>query len=169
MQQERKDKLADSPYRISNGAVLEYLQNQKKGKRKHNKQLKHKKWIEERVFEYLKSSPCLRLDASRRREFRSILHQPSYSSDQKESDEPSNGFGLTETEALQVMDFMPKESVELHLMINELHTRMPESQQDMLMDTISSFTVATNTTTNVAQIDSTDSGLPVPVKPKLKN
>jgi antitoxin component of MazEF toxin-antitoxin module len=46
---------------------------------------------------------------------------------------------LTEAEALQVINFMPTEPVEIHLMVEEMHTRMSEDRQRELLDLIASY------------------------------
>lgn len=49
------------------------------------------------------------------------------------------GFDLTEAEAIQIINFMPTEPVEIHLMIEELDARIPEKRQDELLELISSY------------------------------
>jgi len=49
------------------------------------------------------------------------------------------GFGLTEAESLQVLNFMPTELVELHLVVDQLDARMSEREQEELLETIGSY------------------------------
>jgi RNA polymerase Rpb4 len=53
------------------------------------------------------------------------------------------GYGLMPAEALQILNFMPTQMVEIHLMIEELNERMTEKQQEeflkFMSNTISSF------------------------------
>ena len=53
----------------------------------------------------------------------------------------TTGFGLTEAESLQVLNFMPQEKVEIHLMVEELHARMSEERQDELLELIKSHVI----------------------------
>jgi hypothetical protein len=52
----------------------------------------------------------------------------------------ASGFGLTQAEALQILNFMPTEAVELHLLIEDLDSRLTQKQQDGLLETISIYT-----------------------------
>lgn len=52
------------------------------------------------------------------------------------TDNKNTGFGLTDAETLQVLNFMPSESVEIHLMIGELQNRMSDAQQDDLLQAV---------------------------------
>jgi hypothetical protein len=49
------------------------------------------------------------------------------------------GFGLTKAEGVQLLNFMPQESVELHLMIQDLQLRMSDERQLELLKTIGSY------------------------------
>ena len=55
-------------------------------------------------------------------------------------------YGLTEAEALQVLNFMPQEPVEIHLMVEDLHDRMSEKKQEELLDMIRSYNTSVETT-----------------------
>ena len=50
-----------------------------------------------------------------------------------------SGFGLTEAESIQLLNFLPREPVEIHLMIEELHTRMSEKRQEELLQFLQSY------------------------------
>eukprot|EP00978_Attheya_sp_CCMP212_P008360 scaffold19705_cov58-Attheya_sp.AAC.2 len=49
------------------------------------------------------------------------------------------GFGLTDAETLQVLNMMPQESVDIHLMIEDLTVRMTEERQEELLELIQSY------------------------------
>jgi len=129
-----------------------------------SKRFRHRDWVEGKVLEYLESTPCTRLDMSRQKELKSVLESrkrraadrnpatsgtASSSEDDDEDDNglhrlqhkqhPIAGFNLTEAESLQVMNFMPTEPVEIHLMVEDLHDRMSESEQDALLELIASY------------------------------
>jgi RNA polymerase Rpb4 len=133
--------------------ALSQQQQQRYGKP--HKKLQHRDWIEEKVHDYLQSTPCVRLmDASRRLELQTILRSSSSSSSSSSSrkqtttiatatttttSKKTRGFDLTEAESLQILNFMPTEPVEIHLVIEELHARMSEKEQDELLALIDSY------------------------------
>lgn len=128
------------PVLISNLEVAELLQNridQRSGK-KRSRQTRHRDWIEAKVLEYLKQTPCTKLDPSKREEFMSVL-QTNKKVASKNGQAAATGFDLTEAESLQIVNFMPTEPVEIHLMIEELHARMTETKQDQLLGVIASY------------------------------
>jgi RNA polymerase Rpb4 len=84
-------------------------------------------WIEERVLEYLKLTPCSQADPNKMPQLVQRLNAKT-----------NEGFDLTDAETLQVLNFMPLESVEIHLMIEDLQSRMPEERQDELLRLIAS-------------------------------
>uniref|UniRef100_A0A7S2VAI0 DNA-directed RNA polymerase III subunit RPC9 n=1 Tax=Entomoneis paludosa TaxID=265537 RepID=A0A7S2VAI0_9STRA len=45
----------------------------------------------------------------------------------------STGFGLTEAEAIEILNLVPSEPVELHLIVEELQSRLSERQQEELL------------------------------------
>lgn len=57
-------------------------------------------------------------------------------------------FLLTDAEILQICNFMPKESVEIHLIIQDLPTRLTEERQEELLTLIQSFIVTEDTDRN---------------------
>lgn len=126
------------------------------------KRFQHRQWIERHVQEYLETSPCARLDISRRQELKAILRGsrkrrhavtvPNYHPSVDDHPQPHQptaphpsrvGFGLSEEEALQILDTMPTEPVELHLLVSELHARMPERQQEALLELVAAYTAPT--------------------------
>mmetsp|Transcript_21734 Transcript_21734/g.35851 ORF Transcript_21734/g.35851 Transcript_21734/m.35851 type:complete len:179 (-) Transcript_21734:363-899(-) len=100
-------------------------------------------WIEQTVFDYLKSSPAgssdVKLDdmpkliETLRRE-PSVRTATTDADDIKfdESDDKSlQGYGLTTAETLQVLNHLPTSLVELHLLIEDLEKRIPEEEKQM--------------------------------------
>lgn len=55
-----------------------------------------------------------------------------------------SGFGLMEGETIQILNYVPTEIVEVHLMIEDLQSRMTESEQDMLLKKIAEYCLATS-------------------------
>lgn len=145
---------AEAPVLISNVEVMEFLQkrisdrNEKEARpnfrRRFNK-FEHRDWIEEHVHTYLQTTPCVRLPVEKVPELKTKLMA---SSQKKHVTEGENGeaavvtkpagFGLTEAESVQILNFMPQEPVEIHLMIEELHGRMSEKRQTDLFTLIES-------------------------------
>lgn len=152
---------SDSPVLIANIEVMKLLETKVSKRReklaKQNPRRKmqqdtktqHRDWIEQKVYDYLKRSPCIHVDVSRLDEFHSKLtaskrrrqsYDPAQSSKKKSlKNSGTASFGLTEAEALQITNFMPKEPVEIHLMVEELHTRMTEANQEKLLKCIASY------------------------------
>ena len=156
---------SESPTLISNIEVMQLLQKNiearakkdsiKKGKKRPNKQFRHRDWVEEEVHKYLESTPCVKLDPDRREEFYSKLRgskklrqkvatkQEESISEEQQQDTSSasvpTGYNLTEAEALQIMNMMPSEPVEIHLMIDELQARMSDERQDLFLGFIASY------------------------------
>lgn len=128
----------DSPKLISNLEVHELLSSRLS--RKDGQKFRHRDWIAKKVHQYLSTqTPCTKLDSARRDELKDIL-QAGYKKRKVAIDSSSPlGFGLTEAEALQILNFLPSEPVEIHLMIEELHTRMPEREQDRLLELIPKY------------------------------
>lgn len=125
------------PVLIGNQEVMELLERRmqnRPNKRKRPSKLQHCEWIEEKVAQYLKNTPCVRLNSSRRDELRSTLQ-----SSKKSTSGSSTGFALTDAESLQILNSMPAEPVELHLLIEDLHARMTDRQQKELLHFIASF------------------------------
>lgn len=162
---------------------------QKKVKKRPNKQFRHRDWVEAEVHRYLESTPCGKLDPDRREEFYSKLkgnkkiRQKSASVASKQEDSTSleeqqqqqaqhndtaavsvkTGYNLTEAEALQIMNNMPSEPVEIHLMIDELQSRMSEERQEHFLEFIRSYCIgdeeendATNATQEAEPMDEDD-------------
>lgn len=108
--------------------------HQRSKKRKRPAKMQHCEWIEEKVVQHLKSTPCVRLNSSRRDELRATLQ-----SSKKATSGSTTGFALTDAESLQIVNSMPTEPVELHLLIEDLHARMTDRQQKELLQFVASF------------------------------
>ena len=149
---------SNSPVLISNAEVMVILEQKVTGRMKDMSKLnerrrkqreskaRHSDWIEDKVYEYLKSSPCVHANESKLDELHSKL---TSSKRQRQSADPTfrpvpshssvTSFGLTEAEAIQIANFMPTEPVEIHLMVEELHNRMTEAKQHELLQCIASY------------------------------
>jgi hypothetical protein len=150
---------AETPVLISNAEVMELLQenlasratkqsgsgsssggSSSSYRNKRSNLYHHRDWIEKHVYEYLQPTPCGQIEKSRRPEFQNALR-----SNKKQAATTTSaittGFDLTEAESLQILNFMPTEPVEIHLMIEELHARMTEKQQDGLLEFIASYRI----------------------------
>jgi hypothetical protein len=113
-----------------------------------NSRLRQRDWIEERVLEYLKRTPCAKAD-------RDKMPQLVNKFRLQQSD---GGFGLTDAETLQVLNFMPQESVEIHFMIADLPTRISEKRQEELLETVGSCLANKKSTALEQNIDMEEVG-----------
>uniref|UniRef100_A0A7S2EJ46 DNA-directed RNA polymerase III subunit RPC9 n=1 Tax=Trieres chinensis TaxID=1514140 RepID=A0A7S2EJ46_TRICV len=59
--------------------------------------------------------------------------------DAETGNDEDDGFGLTDGEALQVLNLMPRETVEIHLMIEDLPSRMTEERQGELLELVGKY------------------------------
>lgn len=135
--------------------------------RKIKNKFEHRDWIQDHVLEYLKGTPCVNIPPSKLHELKSKCTSKSSSStlatkekrrplrDATVSSRPKSsskssfpGYGLTEAEAVQVLNFMPEEPVEIHLMIDDLHDRMSEKKQEEFLCMIRSYNTSVKTTVN---------------------
>ena len=96
------------------------------------KQLLHRDWIEERVYGYLKSSPCGNLELHKMPQLVSRLKRTK----KKEHDNTERGFGLTDGETLQILNSMPAVHAELYLIIEDVDSRLSEEDQTRLLELI---------------------------------
>ncbi|KAG7347937.1 RNA polymerase Rpb4 [Nitzschia inconspicua] len=179
------DTSSPKPVLLPNAEVFEMLQRNvknnkhrlfkiqeaaKRNKKKHHgaakkqviqvdNKFKHRDWIEEKVLQYLKRTPCVQLSTNKidelkfkcsgiKRRSSALLqrtprddkrHRLSKSMDTAANDDNATSYGLTEAETLQVLNFMPKEPVEIHLMVEELHARMSEDQQSEFLSMVQSY------------------------------
>lgn len=152
---------SDTPTLVTNLEVMHILEEliesreKESGERKNNKEyakLRHRDWIEDKVYEHLKSAPCANLSIDRMPELVSKLkgkkvgtgHVPPKNNNgdknggNKPADDGEESFGLTDAETLQILNLQPREPVEIHLMIEELHSRMTEERQTALLKVIQS-------------------------------
>jgi hypothetical protein len=163
-------------------------QRQQQNSKKQSKRLivpankfEHRDWIEEKVLNYLKKTPCVHLPVHKLQELKSkcttttttmtnvVKQRRGHSSGHPSTnlgkrartalgDDPhaatsssnidndttsvsatiatSKSYGLTEAETIQVLNFMPQEPVEMHLLVEDLHSRMSEKQQEEFLDMI---------------------------------
>ena len=125
---------------ISNVEVIRILQSRLKKRKKSGskKMFQHRDWVESEVANYLKSTPCSKLDGTKYDDLKRMLQSQKKHMFSVDSHK-STGFGLTESEAVQILNFMPTEPVEIHLLIEDLHSRMPEKQQSELLEAISTY------------------------------
>mmetsp|Transcript_10638 Transcript_10638/g.25605 ORF Transcript_10638/g.25605 Transcript_10638/m.25605 type:complete len:224 (-) Transcript_10638:349-1020(-) len=143
---------------VSNKKRLKKESRKQKGRKMKNK-FEHRDWIQEHVLEYLKGTPCVNIPVSKLEELKLKCTSKGLSSSlsptkkkcrtlsdsspsQKvdlQSKSPSPDYGLTEAEAIQILNFMPQEPVEIHLMVDDLHERMSESKQEEFLGMIRSY------------------------------
>ena len=173
---------ASSPTLISNKQVLEILKKnaeqrlEQEGKRRKDKKknrFRHRDWIETQVINYLDGTPCVQLEGMAAME---ALHEKLVSSKQtrqttdetnETAEAKTTGFGLTDAEALQLVNFMPTEPVEIHLMIEELHARMSETKQEELIDVIKGYRVDCEGSPDMAMVDESSDTTPPAIKTEL--
>lgn len=131
--------LGGTPDLVTNMEVMQILSERiqdRKSKRKptSNPKLRHRDWIEEQVFSYLEKTPCIKHTERAPELLAKLRADPS-----KTKIGGPEGFGLTDAEGLQILNFMPQESVELHLMITDLQSRMTDERQEELLATVGSY------------------------------
>jgi len=120
---------------------------------KKGSKLRHRDFIEEKVFEYLQTTACAHVDFQQmpvfisklKGEYRHTSKEETTAQAEKEAEssadpnENEEGYNLTDAELLQVLNHMPTEPVEIHLMIEELSSRMDEDRQNDLLQLISEY------------------------------
>mmetsp|Transcript_11876 Transcript_11876/g.18367 ORF Transcript_11876/g.18367 Transcript_11876/m.18367 type:complete len:213 (+) Transcript_11876:159-797(+) len=174
---------SDTPTLVTNLEVMhilaERIENRdadqsdkpQKSKRRQHPKLKHRDWIEDEVYSYLQQTPSANLDPKRMPQLVANLRGkkiPTADSQKKlENGDKSEikknpitpasdeSFGLTDAETLQILNLMPTEPVEIHLMIEELHSRMTDEKRDELLEIISSYAASAEDTTdaNMEEVD----------------
>ncbi len=101
-------------------------------------------WIEQTVFDYLKSSPAgsseVKLDDMPKL-VKTLRREPSAATTTTTASDALDveivnadnlkGYGLTTAETLQVLNHLPTSLVELHLLIEDLEKRIPEEEKQM--------------------------------------
>jgi len=144
---------------------------------KNKNKFEHRDWIQEQVLDYLKSTPCVNIPISKLNELKSKCmsvrtkqRSPLKSQQDSQPDttttmssatamERTTGYGLTEAEAIQIVNFMPTEPVEIHLMVEDLHARMSEAKQEEFLDLIKSYNSSltiNNDSTQQKMLDNND-------------
>jgi RNA polymerase Rpb4 len=186
-----KHNVKDNKRRFAKIQASKNNQNKTNNKKQHtaaitvvavDNKFQHRDWIQEKVFQYLKQTPCVYLPTSKKmdelsrkccgrvlsrgirgnEERRNNANANKISSPGEEKSNnnksspssSSSSFGLTEAETLQVLNFMPQEPVEIHLMVEELHARMSEEGQSEFLDLIRSHRSDNTTTTNNSKASS---------------
>jgi hypothetical protein len=141
-------KSGDSPALVTNLEVMELLQERLATREtpdimssdgnKNGRSVESRDWIEQTVFDYLKSSPAgssdVKLDEMPKL-VETLRREAATTTDDAKSDEGSDGviqgYGLTTAETLQVLNHLPTSLVELHLLIEDLEKRIPEEEKQM--------------------------------------
>mmetsp|Transcript_14832 Transcript_14832/g.21216 ORF Transcript_14832/g.21216 Transcript_14832/m.21216 type:complete len:222 (-) Transcript_14832:29-694(-) len=161
-----KRRETDAAFAERNGIDMSEMEK----KRRTTGKLRHRDYIEERVHDYLVQSPIAKLDMSTlpdlvstlRRKESSKIHRKNQNGGEGQKEEHANddengtgngendkqdasvlleGFGLTDSETLQILNHMPTEPVEIHLLIEDLSSRMDEDRQNQLLQLISEHSV----------------------------
>lgn len=163
------------PELVADIELLDILQSKRKhySTPKKKGKLRHRDFIELKVYKYLKSGPCDEWDRERLPTLVRKLKAPicpvikisDPQSDPKKALKKSNdegptkvgfddylndttmvgmtqeqGFGLVDGEVLQVLNLIPREPVDIHLITEELMDRMDEDQQNDLLALIEKHT-----------------------------
>ncbi|VEU37305.1 unnamed protein product [Pseudo-nitzschia multistriata] len=150
-----------------NEKALQQMQQRKRKPRK--SRFENRDWIQQHVLDYLKGTPCVNIPTAKLGELKArCMKKESVSSPiRKKRKAPSKGssspsspkhasrsskqaqkgcYALTEAETLQVLNFMPQEMVEIHLMVEDLHDRMSEAKQEEFLEMIRSYNTSVETT-----------------------
>lgn len=118
-------KSGDAPLLVSNVEVLNLLK-ERSAKRSSktkaniddavatNTPFQNRDWIEDSVLSYLSSSPCSNVEK---------IEDMSTLVEKLQSDPSMAGYGLTNTEILQILNHLPSSLVELHLLIEDIESR----------------------------------------------
>ena len=131
---------------------------------KENVELQHLDWMEEVVYEYIQSTPCASVDFGHMPELVAKLKggnvlvnggsanigngKPGHtdgastSGNDHSGGDGNEGFGLTDGETLQILNLMPRETVEIHLLIEDLPSRMTEERQSELLETVGKYSAS---------------------------
>ncbi len=104
--------------------------------------LHHRNWIEEKVYEYIKSSPCGGVNIKPIPQLVSTLKRPKRAATKEDGshcEQRQQGFGLTDGETLQILNSMPSVLAELYLIIEDLDSRLTEEEQTQLLELIEMY------------------------------
>lgn len=131
----------DVPHLISNLAVLEMLKTRVEARSERkisSRQHQHRDWLEAKVVEYLQGTAAVEFGTAQNA---AALQKVLRSNKKTRSADGtvSTGYDLTKAESLQIINLAPKEPVEIHLLVEELHDRMTGRKQEELMSTIQSY------------------------------
>lgn len=110
-----------------NASTSEQVNDDPSKQRRTNPKMRHRDWVEESVVASLEYTPCVKLKLETLPELVSTLKSPR--------------FALTDGEAMQVLNLVPRELVDLHLIIEDLGSRMSEEKQTDLLETIGKFLI----------------------------
>jgi len=131
------------------GAKEEYMSakiwQKQELKQKGRNKLKQKKWMEEQVLEYIEETPCTNVDFDALPNMVKRLRAPkpkkssSSSSDMTKIKHDEDNFGLTDAETLQILNLMPQELVEYHLIIEDISSRMSDDRQNELIEIVKQY------------------------------
>eukprot|EP00588_Corethron_pennatum_P003524 CAMPEP_0194298618 /NCGR_PEP_ID=MMETSP0169-20130528/60266_1 /TAXON_ID=218684 /ORGANISM="Corethron pennatum, Strain L29A3" /LENGTH=149 /DNA_ID=CAMNT_0039048623 /DNA_START=82 /DNA_END=531 /DNA_ORIENTATION=- len=97
--------------------------------RREARAFRQRDWIEERTAAYIDEFVSIGAESAK-----SLAAALTSKTSFSESDE--GGFDLTDAEALQVLNHLPTEIVELHLLIEDLPSRLSEERQQDLLNCI---------------------------------
>jgi hypothetical protein len=138
----------DSPRLISNLEVLEILR-QHPPHQPQRKRFVLANAVAKQVEDYLQGTPCVRIQAENCQEIvqklrshrkkRKLPKENGGGDDDLVNMEVSTGFGLTHAEAVQCLNIVPTERVELHLLVDDVPGRFSETQQDDLLEVMKSY------------------------------
>lgn len=164
--------LHGNPKLISNLEVLEMLKDrpQTRTSKKRYRSTPADQ-VAAQVQDYLQNtSPCTRIDPSKSAEILNqlqsqkkgpLLGPPSNGSPENgasSSTTSTTGFGLTLAEAIQCLNVVPTEPVEIHLVVEDLSNRLSERQQEELLEFIKSYDTQQPQQQSSPDADMTDAG-----------
>mmetsp|Transcript_12450 Transcript_12450/g.27418 ORF Transcript_12450/g.27418 Transcript_12450/m.27418 type:complete len:152 (-) Transcript_12450:772-1227(-) len=87
--------------------------------------LRDRDWIETNILSYISMTPCAIMQIKPSMD--EVVHKLK----------TVEGFGLTDAETLQILNHLPTEVVELHLLIEDLPSRLTEERQEELLRCVS--------------------------------
>lgn len=137
---------------------------------------RHRDFIEETVYNYLQYTPCAQIiEIEKLPEFVKILKTPPKKKKKKKKtstgvvddlaedtievvpsgenmdtfdNNSGGGFGLTDSETLQILNHVPREPVEIHLLIEDLPSRFNDDEQERLLQSIQTHLCTNHNNTN---------------------
>ena len=117
----------------------------------HTPPVTHKDWIEDRVLEYLKSGNCsLLMRENSEHETHvgkvKVLEIDPGKNIPKMVEILTSEYQLTDAECLQILNLMPKEVVDLHLLIQDLDERLSIDRQQKLLELIAAHAYESKST-----------------------